>query len=232
MRNALAVLLLTAIAVTPAAAQHYDLYYVLPAEKGTKGVDVGIASADIGSLGDVSDLNVLGKYSVSDNLEVGARAVLGVMNDNKDDLSTIEVGAKFGTNEMMALTGAILLPTGDADDPGISIGAMKTKEMDSGLSVNHWLQATLLEGYHADGIGLNLLIEPTKAMGDKLTGYLDVLVGTNTDSFGDNLGINLGPNVDITLNEKAVINAGITIGIAGDAKQDDVGLVVTLVAGL
>ena len=51
------------------------------------------------------------------------------------------------------------------------------------------------------------------------------MVGTNTD--------NLGPNyVDVTLNEKAVINAGITIGIAGDAKQDDVGLVVTLVAAL
>lgn len=59
-----------------------------------------------------------------------------------------------------------------------------------------------------------------------------MLVGTNTDSIGDNLGINPGPNVDVTLNEKAVINAGITIGIAGDAKQDDVGLVVTLVAAL
>ena len=51
------------------------------------------------------------------------------------------------------------------------------------------------------------------------------MVGTNTD--------NLGPNyVDVTLNEKAVINAGITIGIAGDAKQDAVGLDVPQVAAL
>jgi hypothetical protein len=118
MRNTLAVLLLAAIVVTPAAAQHYDLYYVLPAEKGSKGVDVGIASADISGLGDVSDLNVLGKYSVSDNLEVGARAVLGVMNDGRDDLSAIEVGAKFGTNETMALTGAVLLPRETRMTPG------------------------------------------------------------------------------------------------------------------
>ena len=47
-------------------AQHYDLYYVLPAEKGSTGVDVGIATADIGSVGDISDLNVLGKHSLSD----------------------------------------------------------------------------------------------------------------------------------------------------------------------
>jgi len=93
-------------------------------------VDVGIATADIGSVGDISDLNVL-----------------GIMHDGRDDLSTIEVGAKFGTQEMMALTGAVLLPTGDADDPGISIGAMRTMEMESGLTVNNWLQATLLEGY-------------------------------------------------------------------------------------
>ena len=225
-------LVLTAAVITPTTAQHYDVYYVLPAEKGTTGVDVGLASAAITGLGEASDLNVLGKYSVSDDFEVGARAVLGLMNDGRDDLSTIEVGAKLGTQEMMALTAALLVPVGDADDPGISVGAMKTKEMESGMAVNAWLQATLLKGYHADGIGLDLLLEPAKPLGDKLTGYLDVLVRTNTDSIGDNLGINLGPNIDITLNEKAVINAGVTIGIAGDAKQDDIGLVVTLVAGL
>ena len=147
------------------------------------------------------------------------------MSDN------LEVGAKFGTQGMMALTGAVLLPTRDADAPGISVGAMRTMDMESGLSVNNWLQATLLEGYHADGIGLNLLIEPTKALGDNLTGC-DLLVGTSTDSIGDNLGIDLEPNIDVTLNEKSVINAGTTIGIVGDAKQDDVGLVVTLVAAL
>ena len=60
MRQAVSVgLLLAAVVATPTMAQHYDLYYVLPAEKGSTGVDVGIATADIGSVGDISDLNVL-----------------------------------------------------------------------------------------------------------------------------------------------------------------------------
>ena len=109
---------------------------------------------------------------------------------------------------------------------------MRTKETDSGLAINTWLQATFLKGYHADGVGLNLLIEPTRALGDRLTGYIDVLVNTETDSFGDNLGVNIGPNVDITLSENALINVGLTFGMVGDAKQDDIGLVVALVAGL
>ena len=231
MHGVLAVFMLAAL-VTPTAAQHYDLYYVLPAEEGITGLDVGFASSDIGGLGDASDLNVLGKHSISDNLELGARAVLGVMNDGRDNLSIIEVGAKLGIQELVALTGAVRLPTGDADAPGISVGAMKTRETESGLAVNTWLQATVLEGYHADGVGLNLLIEPMMNFGDRPTAYLDVLIRTNTDSFGDNLAIDLGPNVDITLNEKAVINAGVTVGLAGDAKASDIGLVVALVAGL
>ena len=232
MHRVLAVLFLASIVGSPTSAQHYDLYYVLPAEEGTTGVDAGLVSADIGSLGDISNLNILGKYSISDNLEVGARAVFGVVNDDRNDLSAIEVGAKLGIEETVALTAALLLPAGDADEPGLSIGAMKTRETDSGLAVNTWLQATLLKGYHAHGVGLNLLIEPTRALGDRVTGYIDLLVGTETASFGDNLGINIGPNVDITLNENALINVGLTYGMVGDAKQDDIGLVVALVAGL
>ena len=232
MYRILAVLFLASIVGLPASAQHYDLYYVLPAEEGTTGVDAGLVSADIGSLGEVSNLNILGKYSISDNVEVGARGVFRVVNDERNNLSTIEVGVKLGIEEMVALTAALLLPAGDADDFGLSIGAMRTKETDSGLAINTWLQATFLKGYHADGVGLNLLIEPTRALGDRLTGYIDVLVNTETDSFGDNLGVNIGPNVDITLSENALINVGLTFGMVGDAKQDDIGLVVALVAGL
>jgi hypothetical protein len=244
MYRILAVLFLASIVGLPASAQHYDLYYVLPAEEGTTGMDAGLVSADIGSLGEVSNLNILGKYSISDNVEVGARGVFRVFNDGRNNLSTIEVGVKLGIEEMVALTAALLLPfgdaddfgrllpAGDADDFGLSIGAMRTKETDSGLAINTWLQATFLKGYHADGVGLNLLIEPTRALGDRLTGYIDVLVNTETDSFGDNLGVNIGPNVDITLSENALINVGLTFGMVGDAKQDDIGLVVALVAGL
>jgi hypothetical protein len=224
-------LCLVGLAVS-ASAQHYDLYYVAPGETGSIGVDVGLASADISGIGDVGIIPVMGKYSVSDEIEVGAKANLGVLNDINDDLSSIEVGAKYGMGAR-TLTAAVLLPMGDADDPGLSIGAMHS--MESGdLTINNWLQVGLLDGYTGGvGVNLDLLVEPTKAFGDKLTGYLDIIVGTNTDDIaGDHLGIDLGPNVDYMLNESTVINAGVTIGIAGDAKQGDIGLVVAAVLGL
>ena len=103
----------------------------------------------------------------------------------------------------------------------------------SGITINHLLAVGLLDGYTGGtGIAVAALIEPTKELNEKLIGYLDVIIGTNTDSIGDNLGIDLGPNVDIMVNDKITVNAGVTLGIAGDLKQDDLGIVATAIIGL
>ncbi|HJP34028.1 MAG TPA: hypothetical protein QGF95_26060 [Candidatus Latescibacteria bacterium] len=218
---------------TGAMAQSYDLYYVLPGEAGSKGIEAGIAAADVGSIGDVGVVNLGGKYSLSDQIEVGALAELGLLNDALSTLSTITAGAKYSMGEDMALTAGLLIPTGDADDPGLSLGVMKT--ITSGdLMINNWLQIGLLDGA-TGGVGVNvdLLIEPTKAFGDKITGYLDILVSTNTDDIaGDHLGIDIGPNADISISDAAVVNVGVTLGAVGDAKADDLGIIATLVMGL
>ena len=218
---------------TGAMAQSYDLYYVLPGEAGSKGIEAGIAAADVGSIGDVGGGNLGGKYSLSDQIEVGALAELGLLNDALSTLSTITAGAKYSMGEDMALTAGLLIPTGDADDPGLSLGVMKT--ITSGdLMINNWLQIGLLDGA-TGGVGVNvdLLIEPTKAFGDKITGYLDILVSTNTDDIaGDHLGIDIGPNADISISDAAVVNVGVTLGAVGDAKADDLGIIATLVMGL
>ena len=51
-----------------------------------------------------------------------------------------------------------------------------------------------------------------------------IIVNSNTDDLGT-FGLDLGPNVDIALGD-----AGVIVGIAGDAKADDVGLLVSLIA--
>ena len=218
---------------TGAMAQSYDLYYVLPGEAGSKGIEAGIAAADVGSIGDVGVVNLGGKYSLSDQIEVGALVEVGLLNDALSTLSTITAGAKYSMGEDMALTAGLLIPTGDADDPGLSLGVMKT--ITSGdLMINNWLQIGLLDGA-TGGVGVNvdLLIEPTKAFGDKITGYLDILVSTNTDDIaGDHLGIDIGPNADISISDAAVVNVGVTLGAVGDAKADDLGIIATLVMGL
>ncbi len=56
-----------------------------------------------------------------------------------------------------------------------------------------------------------------------------IIVNSNTDDLGT-FGLDLGPNVDIALGDAGVINAGVIVGIAGDAKADDVGLLVSLIA--
>lgn len=205
---------------------HYDPYYVLPAEAGRLGAEVGLFSADASRIGDVSVVPVVAKFSLTDDLEVGARANLGVLNDSADDLSTVEVGAKYGLAPATALTVAGLLPVGDADDPGLSLGIMHS--LSSGdLLINNWLQVGLLDGYTGGtGVAVSLLVEPTRAFGDRLTAYLDVVVNTNTDELADNLAVDLGPNLDLMLSENLVVNVGVTVGVAGDMKQDDVGLVV------
>ena len=233
MRNALVAALTVVAFATSAMAQSYDLYYVLPGEAGSKGIEAGIAAADVGSIGDIGVVNLGAKYSLSDMIEVGALAELGMLNDDLSSLSTVTVGAKYSLGETSAATVGLLVPTGDTDDAGLSLGFMYTRNMGD-MMVNHWLQVGLLDGY-TGGVGVNvdLLIEPTMALGDKLTGYLDILVHTNTDDIaGDFLGIDIGPNVDIMVNDMTVVNVGVTVGAVGDAKADDLGIIATLIMGL
>jgi len=215
------------------AKLHYDLYYGLPGGTGSKILDAGLFTGDIGSIGDISDVPVMAKYALSDKLEVGARITLGVLNDDNDSFHSLLVGAKHGLSDNSAVTVNVLTPVAGVDDIGLSVGYMMSKEM-GGMTVNKHLQAAFLDGYTGGtGVGLDLLVEPAKPLGNNLVGYLDILVSTNMDDItGDPLGINLGPNVDFTLNENTVINAGIVIGIAGDAKADEIGLGVAALIGM
>lgn len=171
------------------------------------------------------------KHSFSDKLEVGARATLGFLaGDAADTFRSLVVGAKYGLNEKSALGINLLAPVGEADDPGLSVAYMMTCAM-GGISWNNMLQVGLLDGFTGGvGTNLHLFIEPNKAFGDKMVGYLDILINTNTDDIGgDYLGINLAPNVDYKINDKMVLNAGISLGLAGDAKQGGPGIGATLI---
>ncbi len=233
MRRVIVTALAVVALATSAMAQSYDLFYVMPGQAGFKGIQAGIAAGDVGSIADVGVVNLGGKYSISDMIEVGALAELGLLNDNLSTLSTITVGAKYSLRETCAATVGLLVPTGDADDPGLSLGFMHTQYMGD-MMINNWLQVGLLDGYTGGvGVNISLLVEPTLTFGDKITGYLDVLVATNTDDIaGDFLGINLGPNVDIMINDSAVVNVGVVVGVAGDAKADDLGIGATFITRL
>ena len=211
---------------------HYDLYYGLPGSAGSKTLDVGLSTGDIGAIADGSDVPVMAKYSLSDKLEVGARITLGVLNDGADALNTVVLGAKQGLGENSAVSVNLLAPIGGAEDPGLALGYMMSTEM-AGMTLNNHLQLGLLKGHAAKGIGIDLLIEPVKPLGEKMVGYLDILVATNTDDIaGTPLAINLGPNVDFMLNETTAVNVGVVIGLAGDSKASEIGLGVAAIKGL
>lgn len=212
------------------APKTYDPFYVLPGTTGSIGVDAGITSPDVSSIADVSDVFVVGKYSVNDKIEVGARATFGFLREDGDAFSSALIGAKYGLTEKSAAIANVLLPIGEVEDPGVSVGYMQSMTAGT-INVDCQAVASLLDGYTGGtGVGIDLLIEPSKVINDKMTGYLDVLVSTNTDDIaGDPLGINLRPYVDYTVKEGCVISAGISVGIAGDAKQDDIGIQVAAI---
>ena len=106
------------------AQLHYDLYYGLPGSTGSKTLDAGLFTGDIGAIADGSDVPVMAKYSLSDKLEVGARITLGVLNENADALNTVVVGAKQGLGENSAVSVNLLAPIGGAEDPGLALGYM------------------------------------------------------------------------------------------------------------
>jgi len=208
-------------------ALHYDPYYVLPGAAGGMGVDAGLSNVDISSLLDATDVYLMGKYSVSSRLEAGFRLTFGFLNDGRESFSEITVGAKFGLGEKSAIT-LNLTPFNEIEETGFSMGYMQTLRFGD-MNINNHLQVGLREAYAPEGVPIHLLIEPVKVFSDKLSGYLDVLISTNTSSPDDDLTIDLGPNLDFLLAEGLLINAGITLGVAGDLKQDEIGLIVTAI---
>lgn len=219
-----------AVCVSQASAQlQYDPYFVLPGKAKTMGADVGLANWDLSDIGNASDVFAMGKYSLNDKLEVGARATLGFLaGDFASNFRSLEVGGKYNLGGTCALAANFLVPTGDVNDPGLAVAYMHNTKI-GGISTNGALQVNLLKGYAAKGVGIDLFLEPRKEISSKLTGSLRLLVGTNTDDIGNNLGVDLGPNVDIKINGMFVLNAGISLGLAGDAKQADPGLTLTLI---
>ena len=232
----------------------YDLFYGLPGEAGSMGADVGILNSDISSIGDATDVPVMIKKSLNDNLEVGARATLGFLHEGASSFESLVVGGKYKLGENNALSVGVLLPLGGSDKPGLAVGYMMSMEA-AGLMWNNQLHLGLLDGHTnpadknatttvADsssggmsspqtGILVDILLEPYKELNDKMVGYLDILIGTNTDDIGgDPLGINLGPNLDYILSEGLAVNIGITIGIAGDEKAGDPGIGIVLLKSM
>ena len=222
------------VCASQASAQlTYGLFYGLPSEAGAMGADVGIQGSDISSIPEVTNVPLMIKKSFNDKLEVGGRVTLGVLNDGADSFQSLVVGGKYKLGENNALSASVLLPLGGVEDPGLAVGYMMSMQT-AGMMWNYQLHLGLLDGHTAGtGIDLEILLEPYKELNDKMVGYLDILIETNTDDIGGTpLGINLGPNLDYILSEDLAVNVGVTIGITGDSKAEDIGFGLVLLKSM
>ncbi|HCV25005.1 MAG TPA: hypothetical protein QF604_01035 [Candidatus Latescibacteria bacterium] len=226
MRRSVIGCLLLALATT-VSAQHYDPYYVSPGPKGRIAADLGLFADDVSRIADASSTITAGKLSISDEWEVGLAADLGLLRDHAGTLSSVQVGTKLGLDEHMALTGAAVLPLGETDDLGLSVGLMKTFLAGQHM-VNTWTSAALLDGYTGKGRRPLRADRAHTQCGRSDHGISRRKRTIEYGSPGDELGIDVGPNVDINWNQTATINTGLSFGVAGDAKQDDLAFTLSL----
>ena len=211
----------------------YDPYFVLPAGKGQTSIDLGYRTVDMSKLFDKGDVVAMAKFNPNEKIEAGAHFSFGWFNDNASNFSTLVVGAKYNLGRHRAATANLAVPAGDVDDPGLSIGLMNATELTTGLILNAQLQLGLLKGYTGgQGIIIDALIEPVKIFNDRFSGYLDLFITSNTDRLSDLLSVNLGPNLDIGLGDGSVLNIGVTLGLTGDAKQQQTGLTMILLRNM
>ena len=76
------------------------------------------------------------------------------------------------------------------------------------------------------------MIEPVKVFNNRYSAYLDLFITSNTDRLSDFLAVNLGPNIDISVGDGSVLNIGATLGLSGDAKQQETGLTFILLRNM
>jgi len=209
-------------------ALNYDPYYVLPGEGKSLGIDLVLSTPDVAEIGNLSDIDLMVKYSINDQVEVGARATFGFLNDGADSFSSVTLGAKYALAEQRAVT-LNITPFNGSEEFGLSLGVMNSVEIE-GFGLNKQLQIGLLDAYALEGVAVDILIEPVMEINEKLVGYLDILISTNTDDIGDHLSVLLGPNADIAVAEGWTVNAGVNFSVlSGDLAADtELGLVVTV----
>jgi len=207
----------------------YDPFYVLPGEIGVAGGELGFITPDASRIGEVSDIDLMAKCSVANGLEVGVRAIVGVLNDTGDDLSSVTLGGKWAVGEWTAIT-ANLTPLNDREETGFSIGLMHSLTA-GGIGVNSQLLVGFGKGYAPEGELLEALIQPVLPLGEKVVTYLDVLMWTDTEKPGGRLGVLLAPNIDLQLREGLVLNSGIQFSVYSGkwiTRDTDLGLTLRL----
>ncbi len=218
---------------TEAPAVHaplsYDPYYVLPGGLGYTSVDIGVRTAPstFKELKDVSDIVAMAKFNPHARFEVGAHLTFGFFKDGNSNLSSIVVGSKYQLGPNRAATAGIALPAGDISEPGLAVGLMQTMRMGATFRFNTRLQVAALKGYAAEGIVVDLLLEPAQVFSEKLSAYLDLLLTSNTADLAGDLSVRLEPNLDLGLGDGMVLNAGVSVDLQGE-EQEDVGLFIVL----
>lgn len=207
----------------------YDPFYVLPGDVGVVGAELGFITPDASQIGKVSDLDLMVKGNVANGLEVGVRAIVGVLNDTGDDLSSVTLGGKWAVGKWTAIT-ANLTPLNDREETGFSIGLMSSMYA-GGIGVNSQLLVGFGKGYAPEGKLIEALIQPVLPFGEKVITYLDVLMWTDTEKPGGRLGILLAPNVDLQLTEGLALNSGFQFSVYSGkwiTRDTDLGLTLRL----
>jgi hypothetical protein len=235
MRKALWGIALFHLFSTLASAQQlsYDPFYVLPSQKGYKSVDLGIDNADSGRLTDATSILFMSKFTPDDKVEVGAQLTFGFLDDSSSNFAALTVGGKYGIGEQRAVSLNLLLPAGDIDDPGISLGIMNTLMLSDKIRLNKQLFVGLLDGYtNGTGIVVDALIEPALLINPRLTAYLDFKIASNTDDLGDFIAVDLVPNIDWIMSDGNALNFSLKLGLAGDRKRQETGMAITLLRNM
>lgn len=220
--GALLVLSFVQVAAQPQLLS-YDLYYVLPGEVGTGGVDFGFGTPFADEIDGTSDFDLLAKYSLTDELEVGTRATFGFLNDARDAFSSLTLGAKYRLADRRALA-LNFTPHNPAEKAGISVGLMNSVELGN-KGINSHLIFGFMDGYAPKGALVDLLVQPVLPLSERMFAYLDVIVSTDTDKPADRIGVLMGPNLDVELVEGLMLNAGIRFSVySGDLILHDTDL--------
>ena len=207
----------------------YDPYYVLPGGLGYTSVDIGVrtASSTFKELKDVSNIVAMAKFNPHARVEVGTHLTFGFFKDGNSNFSSLVVGSKYQLGTNRAATANIVLPAGDIDNPGLAVGLMQTMRIGPTFRFNTRLQVAALEGYAEEGVVVDLLLEPAQVFNEKLSAYLDLLLTSNTSDLEGDLSVRLEPNFDIGIGDGMVLNAGVSVDLQGD-EREDVGLFIVL----
>ncbi len=199
---------------------HEASYSLVPSAIHSRDINLELGVYTDASNFDVISIPISGSFKISKNLELGA-GLKTYWGDVGDNIPFLAAGAKFRLAGNGTLQADILMNLQGDGDNGISLSYWKKKSYSRVFSTGYHLRLGAFDALTRDALfAFEGAAYPQLHFSSPLSFQLGFIASSQSDRFEDFLAIDLEPALLIALGNGSKLSVSLTVGLAGNQKEE------------